>query len=60
MIEFLHVDAFAEGPFSGNPAGVCLLEDSAADAVWMQQVAAEMSLSETAFVHRVGDVFSLR
>lgn len=43
------VDAFADAPFSGNPAGVCLLEASAPEA-WMQSVAAEMNLSETAFL----------
>jgi PhzF family phenazine biosynthesis protein len=46
------VDAFAEGPFRGNPAAVCLLA-SDADPAWMQSVAAEMNLSETAFV-RIG------
>jgi PhzF family phenazine biosynthesis protein len=45
-----HVDAFASGPFTGNPAAVCLLEQPA-DPAWMQAVAAEMNLSETAFVH---------
>ncbi len=43
------VDAFTDAPFRGNPAAVCLLESSA-DAAWMQQVAAEMNLSETAFL----------
>lgn len=43
------VDAFCEQPFSGNPAAVCVLETAAPDA-WMQAVAAEMNLSETAFV----------
>ncbi|MEU9115649.1 PhzF family phenazine biosynthesis protein [Streptomyces sp. NPDC048483] len=44
------VDAFTDRPFAGNPAGVCLLdtEDWPEDA-WMQQVAAEMNYSETAF-----------
>ena len=54
------VDAFAEMPFSGNPAAVCLLEASA-DAAWMQALAAEMNLSETAFVVPGGDgAFGLR
>ena len=48
------VDAFAERPFSGNPAAVCLLDAPAGgqphDAAWMQALAAEMNLSETAFV----------
>jgi PhzF family phenazine biosynthesis protein len=43
------VDAFAARPFTGNPAAVCLLEVPHDDA-WMQHVAAEMNLSETAFV----------
>lgn len=43
------VDAFADRPFTGNPAAVCLL-DAPAEAAWMQAVAAEMNLSETAFV----------
>jgi PhzF family phenazine biosynthesis protein len=47
-----HVDAFASGPFTGNPAAVCLL-DSPADPAWMQAVAAEMNLSETAFLHEL-------
>lgn len=53
------VDAFATRPFSGNPAAVCLL-DGPADAAWMQQVAAEMNLSETAFAHPVGAGYALR
>ena len=44
------VDAFAEFPFEGNPAGVCVLTEPATEA-WMRRVAAEMNLSETAFVH---------
>ncbi|HEX6310389.1 MAG TPA: PhzF family phenazine biosynthesis protein [Acidimicrobiia bacterium] len=48
-----HVDAFASEPFTGNPAAVCLLDDVAGDA-WMQAVAAEMNLSETAFVRPLG------
>jgi PhzF family phenazine biosynthesis protein len=43
------VDAFTDEPFRGNPAAVCLL-DGAREASWMQSVAAEMNLSETAFV----------
>lgn len=46
------VDAFATGSFSGNPAAVCLLRQEKS-AQWMQQVAAEMNLSETAFVSRL-------
>jgi PhzF family phenazine biosynthesis protein len=43
------VDAFTERPFGGNPAAVCVLP-AAADAGWMQAVAREMNLSETAFL----------
>ena len=43
------VDAFTESAFGGNPAAVCLL-DAPAEPEWMQAVAAEMNLSETAFV----------
>ena len=55
----LQIDAFADRPFSGNPAAVCLLEDEA-DAQWMQAVAAEMNLSETAFVRPIDGDFELR
>ena len=53
------VDAFADAAFAGNPAAVCLL-DVVADADWMQHVATEMSLSETAFVVAKDDAFDLR
>jgi PhzF family phenazine biosynthesis protein len=53
------VDAFAEKPFSGNPAAVCLLEQPP-DESWMQLVAGEMNLSETAFLLRRDGGFGLR
>jgi predicted PhzF superfamily epimerase YddE/YHI9 len=53
------VDAFTAEPFRGNPAAVCLLEEPLPDAV-MQAVAAEMNLSETAFLLREGDAWRLR
>jgi PhzF family phenazine biosynthesis protein len=53
------VDAFTEKPFSGNPAAVCLLPEPRADR-WMQLVAREMNLSETAFLLRQVEGFSLR
>ena len=53
------VDAFASGPFTGNPAAVCLLE-TPPDDCWMQSVAAEMNLSETAFLVPRQDGFDLR
>ena len=55
----LQIDAFTAEPFSGNPAAVCLM-DQPRDAGWMQNVAAEMNLSETAFVSRRDDGFDLR
>lgn len=56
----LHViDAFTDRPFGGNPAAVCLL-DCPADETWMKQVAREMNLSETAFLHPIEGGFSLR
>lgn len=45
------VDAFTSTPFSGNPAAVCVLS-APRDASWMQNVAGEMNLSETAFLRR--------
>ncbi|NND71428.1 MAG: PhzF family phenazine biosynthesis protein [Rhodothermales bacterium] len=53
------VDSFTSKPFSGNPAGVCLLEGPA-DEHWMQNVALEMALSETAFLYPTGDSYNLR
>ena len=58
-VPIFQIDAFAVGPFTGNPAAVCLLEKEA-DADWMQSVAAEMNLSETAFVAPRTDGFELR
>jgi predicted PhzF superfamily epimerase YddE/YHI9 len=53
------VDAFTDRPFAGNPAAVCVLDD-AADPGWMQAVAREMNLSETAFVLPGIDGWDLR
>ena len=54
------VDAFTERPFHGNPAGVCLPPRDK-DPDWMQAVAAEMNLAETAFLWPHGDdAFDLR
>jgi PhzF family phenazine biosynthesis protein len=50
------IDAFTDRPFAGNPAAVCLLDaDAWPDEAWMQQVAAEMHLSETAFARPLDD-----
>jgi PhzF family phenazine biosynthesis protein len=58
-IEIFQVDAFTGKPFSGNPAGVCILEEER-DEDWMQKVAREMNLSETAFILKHRDGFALR
>jgi PhzF family phenazine biosynthesis protein len=53
------VDAFADKPFSGNPAAVCILP-GAIEETLMQKIAFEMNLAETAFVLKQADGFSLR
>jgi PhzF family phenazine biosynthesis protein len=58
-IQIYQVDAFTSKPFSGNPAAVCLLTEPKSDD-WMQNVAREMNLSETAFLRRQEDGFDLR
>jgi PhzF family phenazine biosynthesis protein len=58
-MKLFQVDAFADRPFAGNPAGVCVLSDKRPDS-WMLNVAREMNLSETAFLLRERDGYSLR
>jgi PhzF family phenazine biosynthesis protein len=58
-IPLLQVDAFTDKPFAGNPAAVCLLNEPR-DASWMQAVAREMNLSETAFLHPQDGGYRLR
>ena len=53
------VDAFTAKPFLGNPAAVCVM-DTPAEEGWMQRVAREMNLSETAFLHKQSDGYGLR
>ncbi|NET39747.1 MAG: PhzF family phenazine biosynthesis protein, partial [Cyanothece sp. SIO1E1] len=55
----IQVDAFAHTPFSGNPAAICVLS-AAEDEGWMQKVAQEMNLSETAFLLKQADGYNLR
>ena len=59
MTRIVQVDAFTSEPFKGNPAAVCVLDEDR-DAAWMQRVAAEINLSETAFLRPRGDGFDLR
>ncbi len=56
----VQVDAFADRPFAGNPAAVCVLPGPGGDPAWMQDVAGEMNLSETAFLVAEGDAYRLR
>lgn len=59
MAELSTVAAFTRSPFGGNLAGVCLLGGPAPEA-WMQAIAANVNLSETAFAHREGAAWRLR
>ncbi|MEE9445463.1 MAG: PhzF family phenazine biosynthesis protein [Cocleimonas sp.] len=61
-MKIYQVDAFTTEKFKGNPAGVCILPINVeADEVWMQSLASEMNLAETAFVQaKTDNTFSLR
>lgn len=58
-IPIYHVDAFTHEPFKGNPAAVCILPGPG-NPIWMQHIAREMNLSETAFLHGEQNEYSLR
>jgi len=58
-LNITQIDAFTDKPFGGNPAAVCLLPE-VREASWMQLVAREMNLAETAFLVRQDDGFQLR
>lgn len=58
-LPLFQVDAFTNRPFAGNPAAVCVL-DEPGDAAWMQDVAREMNLAETAFLQKQADGYDLR
>jgi PhzF family phenazine biosynthesis protein len=58
-MQLLQVDAFTDRPFAGNPAGVCLLDGPAPER-WMQDLASEINLAETAFLYPDGDRWALR
>jgi len=58
-VPIYQVDAFTDRPFSGNPAAVCLLRETAPEE-WMQSVASEMNVAETAFIWPLDDGLSLR
>jgi len=60
-LRIAQVDAFASRPFSGNPAAVCILPAPAHQGErWMQDVAREMNLAETAFLHPENEGYRLR
>src|SRR2546423_8677315 len=58
-LRITQVDAFTSRPFAGNPAAVCILPKAAAPT-WMQDIAREMNLAETAFLVRNQDGYDLR
>ena len=58
-MRIIQVDAFTTEPYRGNPACVCLLDQEMPTA-WMQSLAAEMNLSETAFVRPAAVGLNLR
>ncbi len=55
----IQVDAFTHEPFRGNPAAVCVMS-APRDETWMQAVAQEMNLAETAFLHPEVEGYRLR
>ena len=55
----IQVDAFTHEPFRGNPAAVCVM-GAPAEEHWMQAVAQEMNLAETAFLHPEAGGYRLR
>lgn len=58
-VPIVQVDAFTAEAFAGNPAAVCVLPEPR-DPAWMQHVAGEMNLAETAFLDPAADGFNLR
>jgi PhzF family phenazine biosynthesis protein len=58
-VRIVQVDAFSSKPFAGNPAAVCVLPGPP-DETWMRNVALEMNLSETAFLHPEDGGYRLR
>ncbi len=58
-LKIVEVDAFTNRPFAGNPAAVCVLP-APRDERWMQDVARELNLAETAFLHPADEGYALR
>ncbi|MFQ3395324.1 PhzF family phenazine biosynthesis protein [Enterobacter mori] len=59
IVPFFQVDAFSDGPFTGNPAAVCILDEWLEDETLLA-IAKENNLSETAFVKKEDNGYSLR
>ncbi len=57
--DFFWIDAFSAQPFEGNPAAVCLVDEWPTDD-WLQRFAAEMRLSETAFIKPIASDYEIR
>lgn len=58
-MKIYQVDAFTEKPFSGNPAGVCVLNERL-DEELMEKIAMEINLSDTAFLVKEDEGYNLR
>lgn len=58
-MKIYQADAFTDEAFKGNPAAVCILSELKKDS-WMQNVAGEMNLSETAFLYKEKEGYNLR
>jgi len=58
-IPVFQVDAFTAGPFTGNPAAVCVADEWLPDGI-MQKIAAENNLAETAFIIPDGNGWKIR
>ena len=58
-LKLFHVDAFSSKPFGGNQAAVCMLTEPRS-YIWMQRLAEEMNLSETAFLLKEAKGYNLR
>src|ERR1051325_1333800 len=58
-LQIIQVDAFTDRPFAGHPAAVCVLPEPREEK-WMQDVAREMNLAETAFLYKQEDGYNLR
>jgi PhzF family phenazine biosynthesis protein len=58
-IRLFQVDSFTDSPYKGNPAGVCIVDNSVSNS-FKQQIASEMNCSETAFITDMGDVYRIQ